>query len=55
MQTAIMGIIRHAMTTLGGGLVANGYMGSDELSSGIGAVITLIGLAWSVIEKRGRQ
>ena len=54
MQAAIAGVIRHVLTTLGGGLIANGVISSDELSQAIGAIITLVGTAWSIISKQKR-
>jgi hypothetical protein len=47
-----MGILRHALTTAGGALVANGTISDGELQTGVGAVIAIVGLAWSIWEKR---
>ncbi len=46
------GFARHLITTAGGALVANGTLtGSDlELVAGAGAV--LVGLAWSILQKK---
>ena len=52
MQAAIMGVIRHILTTVGGGLVVSGALSGDELNQAIGAIVTLAGIAWSVISKR---
>lgn len=52
MQSALAGVIRHLLTTLGGALVANGTLSADELSAAIGAVVTLVGIAWSIVSKR---
>lgn len=52
MQQAILGVVRHVLTTVGGGLVSGGLLNSDELTQAIGAVLTLVGIAWSVISKR---
>lgn len=48
----LQGIVRHGLTTAGGALVTSGYMSSDDLSAGVGAVCVLLGLAWSVLSKR---
>ena len=48
----IMGFMRHALTALGGGLVAGGYIESADLGMAVGAVMTLIGLIWSVASKK---
>ena len=52
MQTVIAGLVRHALTALGGGLVASGALSGDEMNQAIGAITTLVGIAWSVFAKR---
>lgn len=52
MKEAILGIMRHALTTIGGSAMAAGYLGADEVSAGVGAIITLAGIAMSVYAKR---
>ena len=52
MQSIILGIVRHALTSAGGALIAKGTVTSVTLDQGIGAIITLVGIAWSVIEKK---
>jgi hypothetical protein len=44
-------LIRHALTVGGGGLVSKGLISEDMLTSGIGAVVTLVGIIWSVVSK----
>ncbi len=46
-----LGIIRHALTFGGGFLVTSGYLAESTLETGIGAIVTLIGVIWSVIDK----
>jgi hypothetical protein len=48
----LQGIVRHSLTTVGGGLVTSGYLSSDDLSAGVGAVVVLLGIAWSILSKR---
>ena len=52
MHAALMGVLRHVLTTLGGGLVASGALSGDELNQAIGAISVLAGIAWSVFTKR---
>lgn len=47
----ILGIVRHVLTFGGGFLVTEGYISDSMLESGTGAIITLIGIIWSVIQK----
>ena len=46
-----LGIIRHALTFGGGFLVTSGYLTESTLNTGIGAIVTLIGVIWSVVDK----
>lgn len=55
MQMIIASVVRHALTTVGGGLIVNGTMGSSDLEAIIGAATTIVGVIWSVIEKRNRS
>lgn len=52
MLSIVLGIIRHTLTTLGGGMVGAGALTSDDLQSAVGAICTVLGIAWSVWEKR---
>jgi hypothetical protein len=46
-----LGLVRHILTFVGGYLVTSGVLTEPTLSTGIGAIITLIGVVWSVIDK----
>jgi hypothetical protein len=48
----ISGLVRHLLTFGGGFLVTNGTISNDELGLAVGAVITLGGIAWSVLAKK---
>jgi hypothetical protein len=52
MNNQIAGIVRHILTSVGGALVAAGYLTSDEWTAVAGALAVLIGVAWSIITKR---
>lgn len=45
------GLVRHVLTILGGGLISAGYITAEELSTAAGAIIALLGVAWSVFTK----
>ena len=54
MNEIYLGLIRHALTIVGGILVTKGHLTgaqSDELA---GAIVSIVGVVWSVIEKRSR-
>ena len=46
-----LGFVRHILTFIGGYLVTSGVLTEVTLSTGIGAIATLIGVVWSVIDK----
>ena len=48
----IQGIVRHILTFGGGFLVTNGTLGQSEVEAGVGAIITLAGIVWSVLNKK---
>lgn len=51
MRKVAVGVIRHVLTSGGGALVAAGYMGSGDVDAAVGAVLVLVGVVWSAIEK----
>ena len=49
---SILGILRHVLTTLGCGLVTNGTLSGGDLETGVGALLTVAGIAWSIYDKK---
>lgn len=49
-----LALIRHALTTIGGILVARGTIDAAAAEAAVGALATLTGVAWSVADKRTR-
>lgn len=47
----VMGMVRHAMTFVGGILLAMGYVETTMWAEVSGAVLTLMGAAWSIYDK----
>jgi hypothetical protein len=54
MGQMIQGVFRHLLTAAGGALVAKGVVDAGTAEAAIGALVTLIGVGWSVWEKRQR-
>lgn len=54
MREAILGVVRHGLTAAGGGLVTSGVLDAAAAQTAVGAIVALIGVIWSVIEKRQR-
>ncbi len=52
MLPMITGVIRHAMTFGGGFLINKDWTTATEWDGAVAAVITLIGVAWSIYEKK---
>jgi len=46
-----LGIVRHALTFIGGALVAKGILEQGILTEIVGGLMTAIGGIWSVISK----
>jgi hypothetical protein len=49
-----LGLFRHILTIFGGVFVAKGYADADTVNTTIGATTALAGVAWSMLEKKGR-
>lgn len=50
-KETIMGWVRHLLT-FGGGFAANaGYVTDDAVTMIVGAIVTVVGVIWSAIEK----
>lgn len=55
-RSQVIGVLRHILTLVGGALlVSNGWISDAEASEAIGAICTLVGVGWSVWEKRGQR
>ena len=50
----ILSFVRHILTFGGGFLVTNGTLSASDMETAVGAVITLAGLAWGILDKRQR-
>jgi hypothetical protein len=51
MNEEMKGLIRHTLTTVGGALVTKGLVDSSTLNDAAGAIVILIGVAWSLTHK----
>jgi len=48
----VLGVVRHALTFLGGIVIAKGYADNAVVTEIIGAAVTLVGAIWSVLAKK---
>jgi hypothetical protein len=48
----ILGLVRHALTIIGGALIAKGYVEEDIVGEVIGSVMSLTGVIWSIMDKK---
>lgn len=51
---AILGIARHILTLGGGYLIAQGLVDAGQAETLVGAGVAIVGVVWSLIEKRSR-
>ena len=51
MQAIFGSIIRHALTTFGGALVAKGILDASMVEPLVGAILTLAGISFAIINK----
>jgi hypothetical protein len=51
-QEQILGFVRHALTFVGGVLVAKGLASDGQVAEMIGSAMTLVGVVWSVLAKK---
>lgn len=54
MEQMILGFVRHALTAAGGYFIGGGLLTGSDYEAATGAVITLVGVIWSAIEKKQR-
>ena len=47
----VLGIIRHALTFIGGIVIARGLADETVVTEIIGGVVTLVGAIWSIVAK----
>jgi hypothetical protein len=48
----VLGIVRHALTFIGGIVIARGLVDETLVTEVIGSVLTLTGAIWSIIDKK---
>ena len=46
------GLIRHALTVVGGALVAKGILEEEIMLDCVGAAMSVIGIVWSFVAKK---
>jgi hypothetical protein len=52
MKEIVLGFARHALTAGGGALATKGFIGASEVEGLVGAILTIVGVVWSVVAKR---
>jgi len=48
----VLGIIRHGLTFVGGIVVTNGLVDQSSMTELSGAILTIAGVVWSIMNKR---
>jgi hypothetical protein len=52
MKEKVLGLVRHALTFVGGVVVAKGLLDESLAVEVIGGIMTLIGSIWSIVVKK---
>lgn len=52
MKDIIFPVLRHSLTSAGGYLAAKGVIAASTVDEVVGAVVVLLGVLWSIIEKK---
>lgn len=50
--TVITALVRHVLTAVGGGFFASWGISGSAMEAAVGSVATLVGVAWSVYDKK---
>lgn len=53
--TIVTAVVRHILTASGGGLAVSWGLDGDTWQGIVGAISTLAGLTWSILDKRGNN
>ena len=51
---SVLSVVRHVLTFAGGYLVTKGVLDEGTLNELIGGIITVGGIVWGILEKKGR-
>jgi len=51
MQSAVIALLRHLLTFIGGTLVAKGILDSAAMTEVIGAIISILSVTWMAVSK----
>lgn len=51
MKAAVIALLRHLLTFIGGTLVAKGIIDAEVLQEVIGAILTLLSVGWMALDK----
>ena len=51
MQSAVIALLRHLLTFIGGTLVAKGILDATALTEIIGAIISIVSVSWMAVSK----
>lgn len=52
MKDQVLGLIRHALTFVGGIIVAKGLIEEGMVQEVLGGIMTLVGSVWSIASKK---
>jgi hypothetical protein len=53
-KESVLGVLRHILTFGGGLAVAQGHIDEASMMELVGAVITIAGVTWSILQKKSQ-
>lgn len=51
-KESILSVIRHVLTFGGGYFVTSGLAGASEIEAAVGAIVTITGVVWGILNKK---
>lgn len=51
----VQGLVRHALTTVGGIMASKGYIEAGEVEIIVGGALAIIGVIWSMVNKKHKK
>lgn len=52
-KDVVLGLVRHALTTIGGAIIVSKGLGDSEtVNLIVGGIVAVIGIVWSIVDKK---
>lgn len=54
-KEVIMGVVRHILSSVGAAVATAGYVGEADVTAITGGIVAIVGLVWSIIDKKAKS